>query len=150
MVNELSVNLDHYFDMVRNSFEYIANNNTVQEELESDEPYKSDGTELYSYYSRSGQIRRLLLQGYTSIYMNDIQLYGYNGANHLLANNHEINENTAQTSCELAEQAKGRCIYYNASEEGLMYMAKQIKDSLAMKPVGILRASIKLSLSEKK
>ena len=88
--------LDHYFDMVRNSFEYIANNNTVQEELESDEPYKSDGTELYSYYSRSGQIRRLLLQGYTSIYMNDIQLYGYNGANHLLANNHEINENTAQ------------------------------------------------------
>ena len=47
VVNELSVNLDHYFDMVRNSFEYIANNNTVQEELESDEPYKSDGTELY-------------------------------------------------------------------------------------------------------
>ena len=42
VVNELSVNLDHYFDMVRNSFEYIANNNTVQEELESDEPYKSD------------------------------------------------------------------------------------------------------------
>ena len=58
VVNELSVNLDHYFDMVRNSFEYIANNSTVQEELESDEPYKSDGTELYSYYSRSGQIRR--------------------------------------------------------------------------------------------
>ena len=149
VVNELSVNLDHYFDMVRNSFEYIANNNTVQEELESDEPYKSDGTELYSYYSRSGQIRRLLLQGYTSIYMNDIQLYGYNGANHLLANNHEINENTSQTSCELAEQAKGRCIYYNASEEGLMYMAKQIKDSLTMKPVGILRASIKLSYLKK-
>ena len=90
MVNELSVNLDHYFDMVRNSFEYIANNSTVQEELESDEPYKSNGTELYSYYSRSGQIRRLLLQGYTSIYMKDIQLYGYNGANHLLANNREI------------------------------------------------------------
>ena len=88
-------------------------------------------------------------RGYTSIYMNDIQLYGYNGANHLLANNHEINENTAQTSCELAEQAKGRCIYYNASEEGLMYMAKQIKDSLTMKPVGILRASIKLSYLKK-
>ena len=50
---------------------------------------------------------------------------------------------------ELAEQAKGRCIYYNASEEGLMYMAKQIKDSLTMKPVGILRASIKLSYLKK-
>ena len=149
VINELSVNLDHYFDMVQNSFDYIANNNTVQEELESDEPYKSDGTELYSYYSRSGQIRRLLLQGYTSIYMNDIQLYGYNGENHLLANNHEINEETAQASCELAEQANGRCTYYNASEEGLMYMAKQIKDALTMEPLGILRVSIKLSYLKK-
>lgn len=26
VINELSVNLDHYFDMVENSFEYIANN----------------------------------------------------------------------------------------------------------------------------
>ena len=149
VVNELSVNLDHYFDKVENSFDYIANNNTVQEELESDEPYKSDGTELYSYYSKSGQIRRLLLQGYTSIYMNDIQLYGYNGANHLLANNHTINEKAAQASCELAEQANGRCTYYNASEEGLIYMAKQIKDALTMEPLGILRASIKLSYLKK-
>lgn len=42
VINELSVNLDHYFDMVENSFEYIANNSIVQAELESDEPYKSD------------------------------------------------------------------------------------------------------------
>ena len=53
VINELSVNLDHYFDMVENSFEYIANNSIVQEELESDKPYKSDGSELYSYYSRA-------------------------------------------------------------------------------------------------
>ena len=36
VINELSVNLDHYFDMVENSFEYIANNSIVQAELESD------------------------------------------------------------------------------------------------------------------
>ena len=61
------------------------------------------------------QIRRLGFCRDIQVFIrNDIQLYGYNGANHLLANNHEINENTAQTSCELAEQAKGRCIYYNA------------------------------------
>ena len=80
----------------KNSFEYIANNSIVQAELESDEPYKSDGSELYSYYSRAGQIRRLLLQGYTSIYMNDIQLYGYNGANHLLSNDRGINEESSK------------------------------------------------------
>ena len=33
VINELSVNLDHYFDMVENSFEYIANSSIVQEEI---------------------------------------------------------------------------------------------------------------------
>ena len=47
VINELSVNLDHYFDMVENSFEYIANNSIVQAELESDEPYKSDFRPLH-------------------------------------------------------------------------------------------------------
>ena len=149
VINELSVNLDHYFDMVENSFEYIANNSIVQAELESDEPYKSDGSELYSYYSRAGQIRRLLLQGYTSIYMNDIQLYGYNGANHLLSNDRGINEESSEISCAMAENANGRCVYYNAADENLIYMAKQIKDVLTMEPLGVLRASIKISYLKK-
>ena len=149
VINELSVNLDHYFDMVENSFEYIANNSIVQAELESDEPYKSDGSELYSYYSRAGQIRRLLLQGYTSIYMNDIQLYGYNGANHLLSNDRGINKESSEISCAMAENANGRCVYYNAVDENLIYMAKQIKDVLTMEPLGVLRASIKISYLKK-
>ena len=175
VINELSVNLDHYFDMVENSFEYIANSSIVQEELESDKPYKSDGSELYSYYSRAGQIRRLLLQGYnksdgselysyysragqirrlllqgyTSIYINDIQLYGYNGANHLLSNDRGINEESSEISCAMAENANGRCVYYNAVDENLIYMAKQIKDVLTMEPLGILRASIKISYLKK-
>ena len=149
VINELSVNLDHYFDMVENSFEYIANNSIVQEELESDEPYKSDGSELYSYYSRAGQIRRLLLQGYISIYINDIQLYGYNGANHLLSNDRRINEESSEISCTMAEKANGRCVYYNVADEKLIYMAKQIKDVLTMEPLGILRASIKISYLKK-
>ena len=149
VINELSVNLDHYFDMVENSFEYIANNSIVQEELESDKPYKSDGSELYSYYSRAGQIRRLLLQGYTSIYINDIQLYGYNGANHLLSNDRGINEESSEISCTMAENANGRCVYYNAADEKLIYVAKQIKDVLTMEPLGVLRASIKISYLKK-
>lgn len=56
VINELSVNLDHYFDMVENSFEYIANNSIVQAELESDEPYKSDGSERFILIIQ-GQVR---------------------------------------------------------------------------------------------
>lgn len=150
VVYELSVNLNHYFELVENSFDYIANNELVQEELKSDTPYCSDGKEYLSYYSRAGQIRRLLLQGYTSVYMNDIQLYGYNGANHLLSNGNEIVVSEEEMVIKKAEEAAGKCVYYNVSEDtGLIYVAKQIKDSLTMKPLGILRASIKVSSLEK-
>lgn len=151
VIEELSVNLDHYFQLVENSFDYIANNNVVQEELESDEPYRSDGTERYSYYSRAGQIRRLLLQGYTSVYMKDIQLYGYNGANHLLSNERQEKEVIEETVCSMAEEANGSCVYYYDREEDkdVIYIAKQIKDALTMEPLGILRASIKVDYLEK-
>lgn len=150
VVDELDKNLDHYFEQVEHSFNYIANNNIVQEELKSDSPYRSDGEEGYSYYSRTGQIRRLLLQGYTSVYMNDIQLYGYNGANHLLYNGKNMAVSQEEAVLGKAEEAKGRCVYCNvADEEGLIYVAKQIKDSLTMEPLGILRASIKVSYLEK-
>lgn len=150
VINELSINLNHYFERVENSFDYIANNNVVQEELKSDTPYCSDGKEYYSYYSRAGQIRRLLLQGYTSVYIYDIQLYGYNGADHLLSNTSDIVKSEKETVRKKAEAAKGSCVYYNAAEEeGLVYIAKQIKDSLTMEPLGILMASIKVSYLEK-
>ena len=151
VIHELSVNLDHYFEKVENSFGYIANNNTVQEELKSDSPYRSDGTELYSYYSVAGQIRRLLLKGYTSVYMNDIQLYGYNGANHLVSNERaEYTSETKERVWKLAQEAKGSCVYYNqAKEEGVIYIAKEIKDALTMEPLGVLCASIKAEYLEK-
>lgn len=150
VVDELSKNLDHYFEQVEHSFNYIANNHIVQEELKSDNPYRSDGEEGYTYYSTTGQIRRLLLQGYTSVYMNDIQLYGYNGANHLLFNGQNLAVSQEEAVLGKAEEAKGRCVYCNVSdEEGLIYVAKQVKDSLTMEPLGILRASIKVSYLEK-
>lgn len=150
VVYELSVNLKHYFELIENSFDYIANNNVVQEELKSETPYYSDGKEYFNYYSRAGQIRRLLLQGYTSVYMNDIQLYGYNGANHLLSNGKEIIVSEEEAVIKKAEEAAGRCVYYNVADDtGLIYIAKQIKDSLTMKPLGILRASIRVSYLEK-
>lgn len=150
VVDELAKNLDHYFELVEHSFNYIANNNIVQEELKSDSPYRSDGEEGYTYYSTTGQIRRLLLRGYTSVYMNDIQLYGYNGANHLLYNGQNMAVSQEEAVLEKAEEAKGSCVYCNvAEEEGLIYVAKQIKDSLTMEPLGLLRASIKVSYLEK-
>ena len=95
------------------------------------------------------QIRRLLLQGYTSIYMNDIQLYGYNGANHLLSNDRGINEESSEISCTMAEKCKRTLYLLQAADENLIYMAKQIKDVLTMEPLGVLRASIKISYLKK-
>ena len=150
VVHELLLNLDHYFEKVENSFDYISNNNQVQDELRSGAPFHSDGSELYTYYSRAGQIRRLLLQGYTSVYMNGIQLYGYNGANHILSGEEGILISDQEMIVKKAEEARGRCVYYSASSEnGLVYIAKQVKDALTTEPLGILMATIKVSYLEK-
>lgn len=150
LIHELSINQDHYFGMIEHSFDYIANNTIVQDELKSDSPYRTDGGEFYSYFSRAGQIRRLLLQGYTSVYMNDIRLYGYNGAEHLLYTGERPEIHDEETVLQKAEEANGSCVYYNDSEEtGLIYIAKQIKDSLTMQPLGFLLASIKINYLEK-
>ena len=91
IIDELSESYDHYFKIIETSFDYIANNEIVQEELKSDDPYTSNGEQGSSYYSRAGQIRRLLLQGYSSVYMTDIELCGYNGADHILDNDNTYN-----------------------------------------------------------
>ncbi len=149
-IRELSLNIDHYFNLVQNSFEYIASNNNVQAELTSTDPFRSDGKEVFSYFSIPGQIRRLLLQMYSSVYMNDINLYGYNGASYVLQNGYsDIVYDEAEIE-SYAKEGNGKCVFYNDEEEtGHIHVAKLIKDSLTMEPIGILQASIKVSYLDK-
>lgn len=144
-IQELSLNIDHYFSLVENSFEYIANNTIVQEELTGEEPYRSDGEEVFSYFSRPGQIRRLLLQMYSSVYMDDIDLYGYNGALYILKNGNDYVPYNLGEIKQYAKEKNGKCVIYNdEKDEGRIHIVKLIKDSLTMKPIGTLRASIKI------
>lgn len=144
-MEELSENFDNYFSLIDNSFGYIANNIIVQDELTSKNPDSSTGDDYYSYNSKTRQLRRLLLQVYSSVYMHDIQLIGYNGASHILANEREtapLDEKIIKS----AKKEKGRTVYCNEAEEsGLLYAARQINDSLTMKPIGTVSASIRVS-----
>ena len=149
IIDELSESYDHYFKIIETSFDYIANNEIVQEELKSDDPCTSNGEQGYSYYSRAGQIRRLLLQGYSSVYMTDIELCGYNGADHILDNDNTYNRKNQQTVTETAEGANGRFVFINdPQDKEIISAAKQIKDLLTARPLGILSASIKKNYLE--
>ena len=142
-MEELSENFDNYFSLINNSFGYITSNNVVQDELTSENPDSSTGDDYYSYNSKTRQLRRLLLQVYSSVYMHDIQLIGYNGASHILSNGEKI-DSLDEKIIEAAKRGKGRTAYCNKAEEsGLLYSARQINDSLTMKPIGIVSASIK-------
>lgn len=142
-MQELSLNIDNYYNLVRNSFVYIANSTDVQSVLNSEEAVYSSGQSAYSYYSVQGRIRRLLLQGYSSVYMKDIELYGYNGTDYFLALNGETTAKDQEEIFTLAEQANGECIIYNDDRGDTVQVIKLVRDMLTMKPLGVLRASLK-------
>lgn len=123
-MEELSENFDNYFSLINNSFGYITSNNVVQDELTSENPDSSTGDDYYSYNSKTRQLRRLLLQVYSSVYMHDIQLIGYNGASHILSNGEKI-DSLDEKIIEAAKRGKGRTAYCNKAEEsGLLYSAR--------------------------
>ena len=92
-VEQFSNSLDNYMTLMSNKMEVLADNPTIQEELNtsSDEV----NVESDSFYSRNKQIKRIMLQAYSSITMNDMELYGINGTNYYLSlwsDKHEIKQ----------------------------------------------------------
>lgn len=77
-------------------------------------------------------------------------MYGYNGANHIISGEQGIVISDEKEVIKRAEEANGRCIYFSdAQNTNLIYIAKQVKDSLTTEPLGILLATIKVSYLEK-
>ena len=146
---ELSNNIDKQYDMILSAFSYISNSDIVHEELKSSNPYQSNGTDFYSFYSRPGQIRRLLLQGYSSVRMYDIELYGNNGSDFRVSQDNNQYVSNEYVVFQLAKEANGKCIIYNDKKTKSLQMVKEIKDALSMKSLGILRASVKVSYLDK-
>ena len=148
-VEQFSNSLDNYMTLMSNKMEVLADSPTIQEELNtsSDEV----NVESDSFYSRNKQIKRIMLQAYSSITMNDMELYGINGTNYYLSlwsDKHEIPyEDILFVKADLA---KGKWVLINnTNDEDTLQLIKLVKDLQTYKPIGYIRIGLKRSYIEK-
>lgn len=146
-IQQLSTTMDNYLQNISNSMEVIAFSPVVQQELNAD---SNDVNKVEdSFYSRSKQIRRLMLEEYSSISMHDMELYGLNGASYYLSvsSKSEENESEQKSLFKIAEEAKGNWAICN--KEDKLQTIKLIKDLQTSRPIGYLRISLKRSYIDK-
>ena len=148
-VGQLSMSLDHFMEQNINKLETLGDNPTIQEELNADTEELDDTDD--SFYSRNRQIRRMMLKEFSSVTMNDMELYGKNGASYYISVWSEKwvipDENELFRK---ADEAKGHWILVQGDEEDeTLQMIKQIKDLQTYRPLGYIRIGLKRSYLDK-
>ena len=149
IVEQFSISLDNYMGLMRNKMEILADSPTIQEELnthQDKEDIKND-----SFYSRNKRIRRIMLQIYSSVTMNDVEIYGINETNHYLSlwsKKYEIPDK--DILFENAKLSKGRSVLVNnINDADTIQMIKMVKDLQTYKPIGYIRFGLKRNHIEK-
>ena len=149
IVEQFSISLDNYLGLMRNKMEILADSPTIQEELnthQDKEDIKND-----SFYSRNKRIRRIMLQIYSSVTMNDVEIYGINETNHYLSlwsKKYEIPDK--DILFENAKLSKGRSVLVNnINDADTIQMIKMVKDLQTYKPIGYIRFGLKRNYIEK-
>ena len=149
IVEQFSISLDNYMGLMRNKMEILADSPTIQEELnthQDKEDIKND-----SCYSRNKRIRRIMLQIYSSVTMNDVEIYGINEMNHYLSlwsKKYEIPDK--DILFENANLSKGRSVLVNnINDADTIQMIKMVKDLQTYKPIGYIRFGLKRNYIEK-
>ena len=149
IVEQFSISLDNYMGLIRNKMEILADSPTIQEELnthQDKEDIKND-----SFYSRNKRIRRIMLQIYSSVTMNDVEIYGINETNHYLSlwsKKYEIPDK--DILFENANLSKGRSVLVNnINDADTIQMIKMVKDLQTYKPIGYIRFGLKRNYIEK-
>ena len=149
IVEQFSISLDNYMGLMRNKMEILADSPTIQEELnthQDKEDIKND-----SFYSRNKRIRRIMLQIYSSVTMNDVEIYGINEANHYLSlrsKKYEIpNKDILFKNANLS---KGKSVLVNNTNDvDTIQMIKMVKDLQTYRPIGYIRFGLKRNYIEK-
>lgn len=144
-VGQLSMSLDHFMEQNINKLETLGDNPTIQQELNADtEDLDNTGD---SFYSRNRQIRRMMLKEFSSVTMNDMELYGKNGVSYYISvwsEKWEIPDE--EVLFRRANEAKGHWILIQGSEnDETLQMIKQIKDLQTYRPLGYIRIGLKRS-----
>lgn len=146
-VRQISENYDSFMKQIFNKMEYLAFNPTVQEEL----IYGRPGVGEEGYYSGTRKVKRLMVQMYDSIHMEDMEIYSYNGKEYFCSvQNQPPNlPNAEKLKKKACENIGGIVCVNDLGYSGNLQVLKEIKDILSLQPLGVLRTSIRLSSLQK-
>lgn len=148
-IEQFSISLDHFMEQNINKLEMMGDNPTIQEELNADAGELNAADD--SFYSRNRQIRRIMLKEFSSVTMNDMELYGLNGASYYISvwsQKYEMPEE--EELFRRADEAKGKWIIVPGNENyETLQMIKLIKDLQTYKPLGYVRIGLKRSYIDK-
>lgn len=146
-VKQVSENYDSFMKLIYNKLDYLAFNPTVQEEL----IYGKPGEDEEGYYSGTRKLKRLMVQMFNSIHMEDMEIYGENGKEYFCSILYQAPQlpNTEELK-QTARERMGSIVCVNDIENsGNLQVVKEIKDSLSMQSLGVLRTSIRLAALER-
>ncbi len=141
-VEQFSNSLDNYMTLMINKMEIMTDSPVIQEELNAEEDEVNVVSD--SFYARSKQIRRIMIQQYSSVTMNDMELYGMNGASYYFSvwsQKREI-ENEDELFRK-ADEARGRWVLVNDETGDTLQIIKLIKDLQTYTPMGYVRIGLK-------
>lgn len=142
-VEQFSNSLDNYMTLIINKMEIMADSPVIQEELNAPPDEVNIASE--SFYSRNKQIRRIMIQEYSSVTMNDMELYGMNGASYYFSVwSHKREIPNEEELFRKADEARGRWVLVNWDvSDDTIQVIKLIKDLQTYTPIGYVRIGLK-------
>lgn len=148
-LEQFSHSLDNYITLMVNKMEILADSPVIQEELNA-APGEVN-IESDSFYSRNKQIRRIMIQAYSSVTMNDMELYGMNGASYYFSvwsNKREIEKE--DELFRKADEARGRWVVVDGvGDEDTLQLIKLVKDLQTYTSIGYVRIGLKKEYIDK-
>lgn len=148
-VEQFLNSLDYFMEQNINKVEMIACNPTVQMALNS-----ADDLFLQPenpFYSLNQQIQRIMLKEYSSVIMNDMELYGKNGASYYYSvwSEKPVIPNEERLF-QTADEAKGKWVLITDDRQSdSLQLMKQVKDLQTYQVLGYIRVGLKRSYIDK-
>lgn len=148
-VEQFSNSLDNYMTLMSNKMEILADSPVIQEELNA-APGEVN-IESDSFYSRNKQIRRMMIQSYSSVTMNDMELYGMNGASYYFSvwsQKRKIEDEDGLF--RKADEARGKWVVVDREgDDDTLHLIKLVKDLQTYTPIGYVRIGLKRDYIDK-
>lgn len=151
-IEQFSNSLDHFMEQNINKVEMIAYTPTIQKVL-NDKRGKIEPTQEGEdvFFSTERQIQRIMLKEFSSVTMNDIELYGLNGINYYFSVWSEKREIPGEEELfRKADEAKGKwSLILQEQTDDTLQLIKQVRDLQTYKPIGYIRIGLKRSYLDK-